>query len=435
MKNVREAAAIVISHLIQQQGSLSTLLSDQFEAIPERDKALLQQLCYGTARDYYRLYALAGQFLKQPCDQTDTDVLALVLLGLYQLRDMRIPAHAAISETVSAISALGKPWAKGLINAILRRYQREGADIEKTLALNDASYQFNHPTWMIEKLRHNWPEHWQSLLQNNDVKGPLCLRINALRSSMDQWDAQAQAHSIAYQSGRFSEHAIYLEEATDVHLIPGFDEGLLSIQDEAAQLASPLLMLAPGQRVLDACAAPGGKLCHLLESEAELSDVIALELNEGRIDRIYQNLERLGLQTRCQVLQADASSLDWWDGQLFDRILLDTPCSGTGVIRRNPDIKILRQNENILHLAKLQLDILENLWQVLKVDGVLVYATCSVFPQENERIIERFCKLHSDAHHDPIEAEWGIERPYGRQLFPQTAGHDGFFYARLIKKA
>ncbi|WP_164498075.1 16S rRNA (cytosine(967)-C(5))-methyltransferase RsmB [Nitrincola tibetensis] len=435
MNNVREAAAIVISHLIQQQGSLTTLLSDQFETISERDKALLQQLCYGTARDYYRLYAVAGRLLKQPCDQTDTDVLALILLGLYQLRDMRIPAHAAISETVSAISALGKPWAKGLINAILRRYQREGVDIEEKLAKTDESYAFNHPTWMIEKLRHNWPDHWQSLLHNNDIKGPLCLRINALKLTVGQWETQAQAQAIGYQSGHFSEHAIYLDEAMDVHLIPGFDEGHLSIQDEAAQLASALLELAPGQRVLDACAAPGGKLCHLLESEAELSDVIGLELNEGRIGRIYQNLERLGLQTRCQVLQGDASSQDWWDGQLFDRILLDTPCSGTGVIRRNPDIKILRQNENILHLAKLQLDILENLWQVLKVDGVLVYATCSVFPQENERIIERFCKLHSDAHHDPIKAEWGIERPYGRQLFPQTSSHDGFFYARLIKKA
>ena len=431
--NIRALAANVLAPLLRQHGSLSTHLPDALQHCPEQDRALLQQLCYGTMRELFRLERLAAQLLRKPFKAQDMDIQALVLIGLWQLRSSRIPPHAALNETVAATETLNKPWARKLVNAVLRRFQREQADIEQTLT-EDEVFRWNHPQWFISKLQHNWPEHWQSVLAANDCQGPMTLRVNTRQQTRQAALQKLADAAIAATPCTFSADGITLEQPQDVTQLPGFTAGELSVQDEAAQLAADLLALAPGQRVLDACAAPGGKLCHLLERCAQLQEVIAVELEPERTRRIHDNLHRLGLQLDCQVLTADASSHDWWDGQPFDRILVDAPCSGTGVIRRHPDIKLLRRGEDIAALASIQLSILNNLWQQLKPGGRLVYATCSIFGQENERIIERFLQQQPDARHQPIAAAWGETRPFGRQLFPQPDGHDGFYYAVLDKQ-
>ena len=431
--NVRALAAQVLAPLLRQHGSLSTHLPAHLAHCPERDCALLQQLCYGTMRELFRLEQLANHFLRKPFKQQDLDIHALLLIGLWQLRSSRIPAHATLNESVDACAALNKPWASKLLNAILRRYQREQKQAEEALA-QDPVFQWNHPQWMISKLQHNWPKHWQSILQANDQQAPMTLRINKRLLTRKKALQKLQEADIPATACQFSDDGISLDSPCDVSALPGFAEGELSVQDEAAQLAAGLLAAENGQRVLDACAAPGGKLCHLLEQNTHLQDVIAVELEPERGQRIHDNLHRLGLQLGCEVLTADASSQDWWDGQLFDRILIDAPCSGTGVIRRHPDIKLLRRGEDIAALASVQLSILNNLWSMLQPGGRLVYATCSIFGQENERVIERFIKQHPDAIHQPIDAPWGEARPFGRQLFPQPDGHDGFYYAVLDKQ-
>ena len=434
MTDVRLAATQILTSLLQQQGSLSSLLPDYLKQVSARDTGLLQQLVYGTTREYFRLDALTQYLLKKPFQAKDADLQACLLIGLYQLRELRIPEHAVIHETVELAKRLNKEWATGLINAVLRRYQREAVELDQQLSQQSDLYHWNHPEWMVTKLQHNWPDHWQQILIQNDIRAPMTLRVNKHLLTTETFHSKLAEEGIHAQLGQLSAQAIILEEPMDVLDIPGFDLGECSVQDEAAQLSAALLDVQPGERVLDACAAPGGKLCHLLEHHANsAAQVDAVELNPLRIPRIRENLNRLQLSEYCRVFEGDASSQDWWDGVAYDRILVDAPCSGSGVIRRNPDIKLLRQNEDLLKLATLQMAILENLWQILKPGGTLLYATCSIFPQENERIIERFCKQHTDALHEPLAISIGLVRPYGTQFFPQLNSHDGFFYAKLIK--
>ncbi len=430
--NIRALAAGVLAPLLRQHGSLSTHLPDALEHCPPQDRALLQQLCYGTMRELFRLQAIANRLLKKPFKSQDMDLQALLLVGLWQLRSSRIPAHAALNESVEATQVLNKPWATKVFNAVLRRYQRDREALEQTLA-DDPCFTWNHPQWFIDKLSHNWPEHWQEVLQANDLQAPLTLRTNVRQQSREQAMAQLTDQGIGATPCPYSPVGLTLDQAMDVSAIPGFSAGQLSVQDEAAQLAADLVEAEAGERILDACAAPGGKLCHLLEATPGLQEVVAIELEPARTQRITDNLQRLGLELECRVETADASSQNWWDGTAFDRILVDAPCSGTGVIRRHPDIKWLRKGDEIAALAQVQLSILTNLWQMLKPGGRLVYATCSIFSQENERIIERFLRQQPDARHQPIAAEWGEARPFGRQLFPQIGGHDGFYYAVLNK--
>lgn len=428
--NIRALAARTLAPVIGCKESLNTALPRSLENCPDSERALLQQICYGTMRSLPKLQCLSRLLLKKPFKPQDRDIEALLLCGLYQLLEMRIPAHASLSETVEAADKLNKGWAKGLLNAILRRVQREHTELEAQLQ-SEPEYRYNHPQWFISKLQHNWPDHWQQILGQNNQQPPMTLRVNTQQVSRDQYLQQLLDNGVRAQAAPFADAAITLEHALDVTQLPGFTDGAVSVQDEAAQLSASLLDLQPNQRVLDACAAPGGKLCHILEHQPALTEAIAIELEQGRAARIYENLERLKLSAR--VIVDDASSKTWWDGNSFDRILVDAPCSATGVIRRNPDIKQLRQSEDIKALAELQIKILQNCWEMLKPGGRLVYATCSIFPQENERVVERFLKLQDNAEHRRIDANWGLERPYGRQLFPQPEGHDGFYYAVLIK--
>ncbi|MDE3739450.1 16S rRNA (cytosine(967)-C(5))-methyltransferase RsmB [Metapseudomonas resinovorans] len=431
--NPRLAAARALTAVLSGKASLGGSLPPQLDKVEPRDRALAQDLAFGAARWQPRLAALAERLLQKPFKAADKDVEALLLVGLYQLFYTRIPAHAAIGETVGCADKLKKPWAKGLINAVLRNAQRDGETIFAELE-RDPAARTAHPRWLQKALKAAWPEHWEAVCAANNAHPPLILRVNRRHGSRDAYLAELAAAGIAAEPCTFSRDGIRLAEACDVKTLPGFAEGRVSVQDEAAQLAADLLELAPGQRVLDACCAPGGKTCHLLEAEPGLAEVLGVDLEESRLVRVRENLARLGLDAR--LIAADGrDTASWWDGKPFQRILLDAPCSATGVIRRHPDIKLTRKEEDIGALAKLQGELLDALWQTLEVGGVLLYATCSTLPPENSDNIAAFLARTPGARELDIPGPFGLKQPHGRQLLAQEDSHDGFYYAKLVKIA
>ncbi|UZJ43779.1 16S rRNA (cytosine(967)-C(5))-methyltransferase RsmB [Marinimicrobium sp. C6131] len=428
---VRTAAAKLLADLLRQQGSLASLLPDYQSRVPERDAPLLQELTYGTCRWYPRLNAYLGQLLDKPLKPKDGDIQALLLLGLYQQLYTRIPDHAAIGATVESTRELKKPWAKGLVNGVLRRFQREQEALDTALA-DDDRFTTAHPDWLLKRLRHHWPEQTDAIIAANNGHPPLTLRVNPAYAAREDYLAQLRDQDIEASLTPFSPVGITLQTPCQVTALPGFEIGGVSVQDEAAQFSAELLELRPGQRVLDACSAPGGKTGHILETEPGLSEVVALDSDARRLGRVQENLDRLRKQATLRC--GDAGQPDhWWDGTAFDRILLDAPCSATGIIRRQPDIKVLRSAADIDRLSALQGRLLSALWSTLKPGGVLVYATCSILPEENTRVVEAFVRQHPDAQCETLEVDWGLEQPCGRQLLPRDNGHDGFYYARLHK--
>ena len=429
----RLAAALALAQVLQGKSSLAGALPALLAKVPARDKALAQQLAFGTARWQPALALFAGKLLRKPFKASDRDLEALLLVGLYQLLHTRIPAHAAISETVNGAAGLGKGHAKGLLNAVLRNAQRSGPELQQALA-DDPVFVSAHPLWLLERLQQDWPDQWPAMVAANNAHPPFCLRVNRRLTGRDAYLEKLAEAGLEASACQWSADGIRLAEPCPVEQLPGFGEGWVSVQDEAAQLAAPLLQLAPGQRVLDACAAPGGKTCHMLEREPGLGAVLALDAESLRLQKVAQNLERLGLAAELVVADARDRAA-WWDGQPFDRMLLDAPCSATGVIRRHPDIKLTRQRADIAPLAALQGQLLDALWPTLATGGVLLYATCSVLPQENTQIIGAFLERTRDARELPIEEGFGLAQGHGRQLLPQQRGADGFYYARLVKGA
>lgn len=430
MLSVRAAAAQVITQILAAKGSLSSLLPAISAKIAENDRPLLQELCFGTCRFYPQLQAYTECLLDKPLRAKDGDVQALLLLGLYQLLHTRIPDHAAIGETVEVTRVIKKPWATKLVNGVLRNFQRDNAKINELLSQNRA-FQSNHPAWMEAMISKCWPLQFDSLIAANNQHPPFTLRLNTRKISRDDYLALLQEAGISASATPYSPYGITLERACDPRKLPHFTEGWLSVQDEAAQLSADLLELSPNMRVLDACSAPGGKTGHLLEREPSLQ-VTALDADERRLTRVRDNLARLGVSAR--VICGDGTTPDsWWDGETYDRILLDAPCSATGIIRRHPDIKVLRTPEELDKLGELQARLLKNLWPLLKPGGVLLYATCSIMPKENTRVIEAFLARQKDASCDRLDVAWGMTQPCGQQLLPQMNGHDGFYYARLRK--
>lgn len=431
--NPRLAAARALAAVLNGKASLGSSLPPLLDKVEPRDRGLAQDLAFGTARWQPRLALLADKLLQKPFKAADRDVEALLLVGLYQLLHTRIPAHAAIGETVACVDKLKKSSLKGLLNAVLRNAQRDHealfAELERDPVLHTA-----HPRWLQKRLKADWPEHWQAICTANNEHPPLILRVNRRHASRDAYLAELRGNGVEAEPCTFSRDGIRLLQPCDVKTLPGFMEGRVSVQDEAAQLAANLLDLAPGQRVLDACAAPGGKTCHLLEVQPQLSEVIALDLEPSRLARVQENLERL--QLKATLIAADGRDVtSWWDGKPFQRILLDAPCSATGVIRRHPDIKLTRQADDIAALAQLQGELLDALWPTLEVGGVLLYATCSVLPQENSDNIAAFLQRTPGARELDIAGTFGLKQAHGRQLLPQADGHDGFYYAKLIKIA
>lgn len=429
----RTAAAQVLAQIIGGHRSLALTLPPLLQQVAERDRGLLQELCYGTLRWYPQLHYLLSRLLDKPLKVREQQIQALLLIGLYQLLYLRVPEYAAIAETVAAARRLGKPWATGLVNAVLHNFQRRRtawlAELEQDVTLKSA-----HPAWLLDCLQADWPNDWQAIVAANNARPPYSLRVNVMRLSRQAYLKRLADVGIQAAPAPYTTAGVVLETACrDVAQLPGFQEGLVSVQDTAAQLTAGLLDLQPGLRVLDACAAPGGKTGHILETQPDLARLLALDIDAARLLRIRENLDRLGLKAR--LIAGDAlNPSTWWDGLAYDRILVDAPCSATGVIRRHPDIKVLRQATDIQALAARQRALLERLWPLLTSGGLLVYATCSVLKRENESVVADFLATHADAREHPIAAEWGQQRPYGRQILPGEAGMDGFYYACISKK-
>jgi len=431
-KPVRAIAASVVYQVSVQGQSLSRALTrGQQQLARPGEGALLQEMSYGTLRWFYQLDAIVANLLSKPLKERDQDVFCLLLVGLYQLQYMNLPAHAVIKETVNAVLSMKKSWAKGLVNALLREYQRTSSEIMDNWQ-DDSEAEYAHPQWMIDRLREDWPDQWQQILQANNERPPMVLRVNQYFMSASDYLAELVKVGVEAKRHAINPDAIVLGQSTGVFELPGFKQGKVSVQDASAQLAAPLLQVITGMRVLDACAAPGGKTCHILELTPDIEELVALDVDEKRLIQVQENLDRIGLKASLQTGDASMPN-EWWDGKLFDRILLDVPCSGTGVIRRHPDIKLLRTPEDIDNLVNRQASILDAVWPLLAPGGMLVYSTCSIFKCENEQQVHGFLQRQSDAKEIVIDADWGEAGITGRQILPGGHGMDGFFFARLIK--
>ena len=430
--NSRALAARTLVNVVNHACPLNLALTNTFDDIADqKERSFIQELCYGVMRWYPRLEFIANELLEKPLKGKDSDIKSLLLLGIYQLDFMRTPEHAAVSATVDACQSINKSWAKQLVNAVLRRYQREKSKLQ-TQINNTMSALFAHPDWLIEQLKHDWPDHWSGLLEKNNSYPPMHLRVNLRLNTRREYIEQLKFRKLLAVPLALMDCAIKLSRPVPVEELPGFFSGHVSIQDQGAQLAVSVLDLSAGLSVLDACAAPGGKAAHMVESEPELGKLIAIDKNPQRIALLKTTQQRLA--TKLQIIEADAGDIEsWWNGEPFDRILLDAPCSATGVIRRHPDIKMLRQTEQMTSLMQRQATLLSGLWPLLGEGGKMVYSTCSMFKQENDFQIEKHLHRHEDAALLRIDANWGVATEYGRQTLPTNDETDGFYYAVLEK--
>lgn len=428
---VRATAAKVVYQVVEQGLSLSTALPAAQPLIAAKDRALLQEICYGTLRWLNRLEFIAEKLIERPLKGKHRTLHYLLLVGLYQLLYTRIPAHAVLAETVNASGALNGDSFRGLINGVLRNAQRQQAELLVAADKNEAT-RFSYPRWLLKKIKQSCQYGYVSVLQAGNEYPPMWLRVNLSQQTRDDYQQllmQQGIHSTLHPS---CDSALLLEKACDVNELPGFSEGLCSVQDAAAQHAAWLLDPQPDEIILDACAAPGGKTAHILERQPALKQLIAVDSDAKRLMRVSENLQRIKLD--ATLINGDASQPElWWDGPQFDRILLDAPCSATGVIRRHPDIKWLRRAEDISELAHLQSQILDAMWQQLKPGGTLLYATCSILSDENSLQIKSFLERTADAIHVPLHAKDTTEQP-GWQIYPGEQQMDGFFYAKLTKR-
>ena len=426
--NTRQIAARVLTRVLQDGQSLTAALDAALPSVElDKDRAFIQALCYGVCRYFYRLDFILSELLTKPLK--DVEVKSLALVGLYQLNYMRVKSYAAVSETVLATRK--KPWAKALINALLRSYLRDQVSLEQKADAMQWSA-ISHPKWLVKQIELDWSEQAKSVFVENNQQPPMALRVNLSQISQADYLQQLAEKGIEATAVDFCPSAIVLKQSVGVDLLPGFAKGLVSVQDVAAQLAAGLLNVQAGQRVLDVCAAPGGKAAHILESQQRIKRLVAVDIDESRMLRVSENILRLNFS--ADLVVGDAANPEaWWDGEVFDRILLDVPCSALGVIRRHPDIKLLRKPEDIQALRDVQQRILKAVWPLLASDGVMLYATCSILKQENEQQIAVFLDEHPDAVEVPIAADWGFAVSHGRQILPGDSAMDGFYYA-LIKK-
>lgn len=432
--NIRALAAKCCYSVIDQGRSLSDELPKQQDKAALKDKGLLQEICYGVLRYLPELEHDVRALMQKPLTGKQRVFHFLLLVGVYQIKYMRIPDHAAVSETVAATGSLKNRQMKALVNGVLRNFVRasENNTKDKQDAL-PASIEYNHPSWFIKKIQQGYPNKWQDILNANQQKPPMWLRVNQQHNTSTEYQQLLATAEIDVKAIDPLSHAIELTRATDVTKLPGFEQGWISVQDGAAQQSARLIDCQSNDVVLDCCAAPGGKTCHILERNPEIASMTAIDVEAGRLVRVEENLARLGLT--ANVIAADAAnSKTWWDGQQFDRILLDAPCSGTGVIRRHPDIKWLRKVTDIDALVILQQQILKEIWSLLKPGGTLLYATCSILPQENSEQIKLFLENNTDAKLIDIDGSDNQEEDtLGWQLLPGEQNMDGFYYAKLLK--
>ena len=385
---------------------------------------LVTELAYGACRRFYSIRDEVDARLKRPLRKSDQDLHALLLIGVYQIRHTAIPVHAAVSETVAAASAMRKPWARGLVNAVLRRIAKTRAVHSTDEALHD------HPQWLIDAFQAAHADACPELFEINNSRAPMALRVNRARLDPRRYRSQLRAAGLAHGIGMVPD-AIILERPVPARQLPGFHRGWVAVQDEGAQLAAELLDPRPDAAVLDACAAPGGKTFHMLERDPSL-DMTALDLDEARLRYLRREARRLGHSLR-RVVAGDATGTAWWDGKPFDAILLDVPCSGTGTLRRHPDIKVNRRPRALAGMIERQRALLAGVWPTLSCGGSLLYCTCSILPAENQDVVARFIQRTPGAKARAIRADWGRRSGPGRLLLPRRNGSDGFFFALIDK--
>ncbi|WP_025123447.1 MULTISPECIES: 16S rRNA (cytosine(967)-C(5))-methyltransferase RsmB [unclassified Serratia (in: enterobacteria)] len=423
--NLRSIAAKAIGQVLDQGQSLSTILPALQKNISDKDRGLLQELCFGTLRVLPQLEWCIQQLMAKPMTGKQRPLHYLLMVGLYQLLYTRIPPHAVLAETVEGAVALKRPQLKGLINGVLRQFQRQQEELLARAANNDSRYL--HPSWLLKRIKLAYPTQWEQIVDANNQKPPMWLRVNRLHHTREDYLQLMQQAGIAAVPHQDYRDAVRLLAPCPVTDLPGFADGWVTVQDASAQGCVDLLDPQDGEQILDLCAAPGGKTTHILEA-APKAHVLAVDIDEQRLSRVKENLQRL--RQHAEVRQGDGRTPQEWCGdQQFDRILLDAPCSATGVIRRHPDIKWLRRDSDIAELAALQGEILEAIWPRLKSGGVMVYATCSILPQENSEQIAAFLQRHTDAK----LVETGDLQSPGKQNLPHPEDGDGFFYAKLIK--
>ena len=432
---VRAEAARVVDAVTGKGRSLDAALAAAAEFNKPADTALLRNLCYGTLRHHWKLLAWLDVLLERPLRSRDNLIQSLICIGLYQMTDTRVPDHAAVSMTVEAARLLRQPKFAALINAVLRNFRRK--NIEAIEPAND-EVRYSHPAWFIDQLKLDWPDNWQNILEANNERAPMWLRVNRRHgNTTDYLERLNAATGEQHHLLPGIDSAICLGSPKPVSDLPGFASGDVSVQDAAAQLAAQWLVKRNDSRILDACAAPGGKTGHLLELAGAKSTLTAVDSDPERLQRVQENLDRLGLH--ATLVQADASKpREWCNDCVFERILLDAPCSASGVIRRHPDIKVLRRKSDIAQLASLQRRLLQGLWPLLAPGGRLLYVTCSVLSGENEAVVSGFLQQTGNAREDRVLPNNNIRdlmhaRTCGFQILPGTSGVDGFYFACLEK--
>lgn len=426
--HLRSDAAKVLYEILENGKSGRECLPAAQDGHSEKDKAWLQEMVFGVLRQLPILQYWLRQLLDKPLKNKYKPVEHLIMLGFYQLAFSRVSTHAAVSETVAATKALNAIALKGLVNAILRNFIRQSHAENPP---DDPQIQSGLPKWLYKRLQVAYPELLPQITASMQQRPPIWLRVNRLKITIDAFCQAMEEQGVDFTRSDLHENALILTKGLDITSLPGFDEGWFAVQDGAAQLAALYLDPQANERILDCCAAPGSKTCHIIEIQPNLAECVALDIDAKRLERVQQNLNRLGHQ--ASIVVGDAVDIEsWWDGIQYDRILLDAPCSATGVIRRHPDIKWLRKNTDIDVLVDLQAQILQQIWKTLKPGGTLLYATCSILPEENHLQISRFLAANQDATLYPINKSETNELA-GRQILPGEQQMDGFYYARLLK--
>ncbi len=441
----RSLAAFAVARILREGVTLDAVLHDALATAPAALAPSVRSLCYGAVRGYYRHEAILGKLLSQPVRSLDPLVRALLSVALFELEDARTPEYAVVDAAVTTAKATDAARAGGLINAVLRRYLRERKTIDTDIARNPAARHAS-PIWLADRLRKDWPVRWTQLLAAGDTQALMWLRVDSRRTTAEDYVETLRSAGIGARSERRVPFAVALDTPCDVHELPGFAEGLVSVQDLGAQCVAFPLGLAPGQHVLDACAAPGGKTALIAEREPNLASLAAVDIDSQRLVRVQENLARGNL--RAEVIVNDAATAAaWWNGLPFERILLDAPCSALGVIRRHPDIRLRKSPAEIDKLPLLQARLLTAAWRMLAPGGRLVYVTCTVTRSENRDVIAAFLEGTPDAALVPVEAwtGWpglaeggngllGEGDGFGRQILPGEAGADGVYSAALTKQ-
>ncbi len=427
--NSRAVSALAIEKVIYQGQQLNRTLNPALEAWSALDRRFITEIVSGVVRWYWLLDAYARAVMHKSLRKRDHDVYCLLLAGFYQLEFMRVPTYASVSETVDAVSSLGKSWARGLINAVLKKHLKSRQNYE--LDQFKESSRYSHSTWMINVIRQEWPEHWKAILQANNAKPDMVLRVNLNQITVRTMLQMLEEVNIQAQADPSCESSIRLLQRVSVKKIPGFDRGWVSVQGISSQWVAPTLEIMPGQRILDACAAPGGKTLHILELCSELDELIAIDIDPSRCDAIKQNIERAN--QKATIICTDATKPHrWWDGKPFDRILIDAPCSAFGIVNKHPDIKHHRRIEDIDTIVKVQRRLLNSLLPLLAKNGKLLYTTCSILAKENERQIQNILANNKQLVCDSLPSELGFSTGNGKQRLQGVHASEGFYYSRLV---